>query len=71
MTSQILPFVCSEFSVIIEMTGHFFSQTTRKEIIRDALKVLEIIQATFKRMPDLFTDDNVITALFSVHIQPH
>ena len=53
------------------MTGHFFSQTTRKEIIRDALKVLEIIQATFKRMPDLFTDDNVITALFSLHIQPH
>ena len=38
MTGQILTFVHPEFSVIIEMTGHFFSSTTRKEIVRDALK---------------------------------
>ena len=38
MTGQILTFVRTEFSVIIEMTGHFFSSTTRKEIVRDALK---------------------------------
>ena len=30
MTSQILTFVRSEFSVIIEITGHFLSSTTRK-----------------------------------------
>ena len=38
MTGQILTFVRTEFSVIIEMTGHFFSSTTRKEIAKDALK---------------------------------
>ena len=38
MTGQILTFVHPELSVIIEMTGHFFSSTTRKEIVRDALK---------------------------------
>ena len=30
MTGQILTLVRSEFSVIIEMTGHFFPSTTRK-----------------------------------------
>ena len=38
MTGQILTFVRPEFSVIIEMTGHFFSSTTRNKIVRDALK---------------------------------
>ena len=40
------------------MAGHFFFLKTRKEIIRDALKALEIKQTKFKRMPHLFTDDN-------------
>ena len=40
------------------MTGHFFSSTTRKEIVRDALKALEIKRTTFKRMPLFFIDDN-------------
>ena len=40
------------------MAGHFFFLKTRKEIIRDALKALEIKQTKFKRMPRLFTDDN-------------
>ena len=43
---------------MIEMAGHFFFLKTRKEIIRDALKALEIKQTKFKRMPRLFTDDN-------------
>ena len=38
MTGQILTFVSIEFLVIIEMTGHFFSSTTGKEIVKDALK---------------------------------
>ena len=58
MTSQILIFVPPKFSVIIEMTGHFFSSTTRKEIVRDALKAWDIKWTTFKRMPHFFTDDN-------------
>ena len=45
--------------------------TDRKEIIRDALKALQIIQTTFKLMPHFLTDDNLITSLFSVHIQLH
>ena len=40
------------------MTGHFFSSTTRKDIVRDALKVLEIKRTTFKRIPYFFIDDN-------------
>ena len=43
---------------MIEMAGHFFFLKTRKEIIRDALKALEIKQTKFKRIPHLFTDDN-------------
>ena len=43
---------------MIEMAGHFFFLKKRKEIIRDALKALEIKQTKFKRMPHLFTDDN-------------
>ena len=35
-----LSFVRPEFSVIIGIIGHFFSETNRKEIIRDALKAL-------------------------------
>ena len=38
MTGQILTFVRPEFSVIIEMIGHFFSSKTRKQIVRDGLK---------------------------------
>ena len=38
-------------SVIIEMTSHFFPWETGKELVRDTLKVLEIVQTTFKRMP--------------------
>ena len=64
MTNQILPFIRPEFSVIIEMTD-------RKEIIRDALKALQIIQTTFRLTPHFLTDDNLITSLFSVHIQLH
>ena len=40
MTGQILTFVRTEFSVIVEMTGHFFSLTARKWIVKDALKCL-------------------------------
>ena len=40
------------------MAGHFFFLKTRKEIVRDSLKALEIKQTKFKRMPHLFTDDN-------------
>ena len=40
------------------MTGHFFSSTTRKEIVRDASKALEIKRTTFKGMPLFFIDDN-------------
>ena len=69
LTSQVLPFVCPEFSVIIEMTSHFLSSTTRKEIVRDALKALEINWTIFKRMPSFFTV--IITTLRSVHIQRH
>ena len=48
MTGQVLPFVCPELTVIIEMTSHFFSYITRKEIIKDALKAIEIVLTTFK-----------------------
>lgn len=40
-TSQILPLVCPEFSVIIETTGHFFSCTIGKKFVRGTLKMLE------------------------------
>ena len=40
---QILSCFCPQFSVIIELTGHFFSWTTGKEFVRDTLKPLEII----------------------------
>ena len=53
------------------MTSHFFSYRTRKEIIRDASKALEITQTAFKLMPNFFTDDNLITNLFSAHVQLH
>ena len=39
MTSQILPFYCPEFSVVIEMTGHFFSSATGV-FVRDTEKAL-------------------------------
>ena len=71
ITSQILPLVRPEFSLIIEMTGHFFSSTTGKEFVRDTLKMLEKVQTIFKRMPRFFTDDNLITTLGSVQIQLH
>ena len=40
MTSQILPFHRPEFSVIIEMTSHFFSSATGV-FVRDTSKALE------------------------------
>ena len=48
MTGHVLPFVHPEFTVIIEMNGQFFSYTTRKEIIKDALKAIGIVQTIFK-----------------------
>ena len=69
LTGQILLFVCPEFSVIIEMTDHFFSCTTGKEFVRTTLKALEIVRTAFKRMSHFFTDDNLITTLCLVHIQ--
>ena len=57
--------------VIIEMNGHFFSWITGKEFVRDTLKALEIVQATFKCISPFFTDDNLITTLCSFHIQHH
>ena len=47
MTSQILPFVHPEFSVIIEMTGHFFLKQL-EEFVMDNWKALEIVRTTFK-----------------------
>ena len=58
MTSQILTFAGSEFSVVIEIIGHFFPSSTRDQIGRNALKALEIKRTTFKQMPHFFTDDN-------------
>ena len=40
MTGQILPFYRPEFSVMIEMTGHFFSSATGV-FVRDNSKALE------------------------------
>ena len=61
-----LSFARPEFSVIIGIIGHFFSETTRKEIIRDALKALEVLRTAFKRMFHFFTGDNLIITLCSV-----
>ena len=58
MTGQILTFVRTEFSVIVEMTGHFFSLTTRKWIVKDALKCLISLLM-------------IIFLLWSVHVQHH
>lgn len=55
MIEQILPFVCPGFFDIIEMTNHFFPDTIREEIIRDALKELEVVQTIFKQIPHFFT----------------
>ena len=44
---QILPLIRSEFSVIIEMSGHFFLEQL-EEFVRNTLKVLEIVQTTLK-----------------------
>ena len=51
MTSQILLFARPELSVIIEMTGHFFSLNNWKRVfkfVRDTLEALEIVRTTFK-----------------------
>ena len=64
MTSQILPFYHPEFSVIIEMNGHFFSSAT-------GVVVRNSIITTFKQIPHFFTGDNLITISCSVHIQLH
>ena len=63
MTGQVLPFVRPEFTIIIEITSHFFSYTTRKEIIKDALKAIEIVQTTLKRMHHFFIE--VIYSLYA------
>ena len=63
MPNQILPFVCPEFSAIIEMSRHFFSWTNGKDFIRDTLKVLEIVRTTFKWKLYFLNDDNLTTAL--------
>ena len=68
MTSQIVTFVCPEFSVIIEMIWHFFPFSNWISVsleIRDTLKAL----GQHLTMPHFFTDDNLITTLCSVHIQ--
>lgn len=64
-----LPFVCPEFSAILEMTSHFFSWTTEKEFVKDTLKVLDIAQTTVKRMSRFLVDHNLITTLCLVHIK--
>ena len=69
MARQILSFFRPEFSVITDLTGHFFSWTTGKEFVRDTLKPLEIIWTIFKQMRRFFTDNNLITTLCSVQIQ--
>ena len=68
MTSQILHFVRPEFSVIIQMAGHFFLEELG-EFVRNTLKALEIVRTTFKRMSHLSTDDNLTTTLCSVYIK--
>ena len=67
MTSQILPFYCPEFSVMIEMTGHFFLFSNWSVCER----YLESIRTTFKQIPRFFTGDNLITILCVVHVQLH
>ena len=47
MTDQILHFAHPKFSVIIQMTNHFFIEEL-EEFVRDTLKVLEIVTTTFK-----------------------
>ena len=68
MTGQILHFVRPKFSVIIQMTGHFFFEKL-EEFVRDTFKALETVRTTFKRMCHLSTDDNLITTLCSVYIK--
>ena len=60
-------FVCPEFSVIIEITDHFFLKQLEGFVI-GTLKALKIVGTTFKRMPHFLTDDNLITTLCSVCI---
>ena len=67
MTSQILPFYCPEFSVMIEMTGHFFLFSNWSVCER----YLESIRTTFKQIPCFCTGDNLITILCVVHVQLH
>ena len=38
MTDQILPFVCPEFSVITEMTGHVYLEQLEKTLLEMAQK---------------------------------
>ena len=67
--SQILPFVLSEFSVIITQVIFSLEQLAGKELVRDTLKELKIIWTTFKQMPHFF--DNWIATFCSVHFQLH
>ena len=41
MTSQISFFIHPGFSVIIEMTGYFFSWATGNEFVGDTFKIIE------------------------------
>ena len=68
MIGQILHFVRLKFSVIIQMTSHFFLEKL-EEFVRDTLKALEIVGTTFKRMFHLSIDDNLIPTLCSVYIK--
>ena len=43
MTCQILCFVRPEFPVSIKLASHLLFWTSRKEFVRDTLKLLEII----------------------------
>ena len=61
MISQILPFVCPEFSVIIEMTDHFFLEQLEKISLEITMEVLEMVQTTFKRMPHFLTNVQLIS----------
>ena len=61
MTGQILPFARPEFSVITEMSGHFFSWTTGKDFARDTMKALEIVRTSFKRMSHFLINVQLIS----------
>ena len=64
MTSQILPFFYREFSAVVETTGHFFSGTARKEVVRNTKQHLSKCLVSLLMIIS-------ITSLYLVHIQLH